>query len=513
MDELNGGLIALQNRYREMEAEIRLAQDDSVQTIKMQQEKISKLRQDNNRVKSELEMETNQAKGCFQKTGSTSIAALQSEGDYYKQNYQAESQQINELNREITELEKQILQQDKEEKKDNSRQSGQSSQKQIRMLENRLDKANVKYNEALGHNKKLRETIENLRRDRAVFDGIHDKLQSDLETKKGEMGDIMDDAMSAYEARIQAQVEMVKFREQGDKDTSKFQKEWKELNREMEECQQRHIMEQKNAKALNGGSVVDDVLEEERELKKNLSKATLQVINDKVAIQKAEEQVQYYRDAFARIQKETGITDIDALVQNFEAADKENFRLFNEANNLNKEIERLELQTSNVTEQIAKVQGDGFNADTQRKKILDDLQKKLDNTESKIKFYDEKYSKCLTTVDSLKSGVRDILLCMNAERVDPDVIERVNSVGINESNLMEFLAVIEKRTNHLIEQYLAHDGERATTFVRPKKIDSSTAANAMMGVGVGDVGDDLMIIPPTTLSNTRDDEFAQTQTM
>jgi len=514
VDELNGGLIALQNRYREMEAEIRLQQDDSVQTIKMQQEKILKLRSDNNRVKSELQLETNQAKSCFHKTGSTSISALQSEGDYYQQKYQAEQQQINQLNQEIQDLETQILDQRSEMGGVNAnRENGKTTLKMIRMLENRLDKANVKFNEALGHNKKLRETIDNLRRDRAVFDGIYSKLQSDLETKKDEMGKIMDDAMCAYEARIQAQVEMVKLREQGDKETSQFQKEWKSLNRMMEECQKRSLMEQKSAKAMNGVSVVDDVLEEERELKKGLSKATLQVINDKVAIEKAEEQVQYYRDAFARIQEETGISDIDTLVQSFEEADKENFRLFNEANNLNKEIERLELQITGVKTQIAKVQGDGFNTDTQRKKILDELQKKLDNTEGKIQFYDEKYSKCLETVDSLKSGVRDILLCMNAERVDPDVIDRVNSVGINESNLMEFLAVIEKRTNDLIEQYLAHDGERATSFVQPKMIDSSVAMTASMGVGVGDVGDDLMIIPPTTLSANRDDEFDQTQTM
>ena len=65
VDELNGGLIALQNRYREMEAEIRLTQDDSVQTIKMQREKILKIRQDNNRVKSELQLETNQVHKYF----------------------------------------------------------------------------------------------------------------------------------------------------------------------------------------------------------------------------------------------------------------------------------------------------------------------------------------------------------------------------------------------------------------------------------------------------------------
>ena len=54
-------------------------------------------------------------------------------------------------------------------------------------------------------------------------------------------------------------------------------------------------------------------------------------------------------------------------------------------------------------------------------------------------------------VNSLKSGIRDVLLCMDADRIDKTVIERVDTVGINESNLMEFLAVIEKRTDSLIQ--------------------------------------------------------------
>merc|ERR1712072_1592469 len=98
-------------------------------------------------------------------------------------------------------------------------------------------------NEALGHNKKLRETIDNLRRGRAVFDGIYNKLQMDLEHKKSEMSKIMDDAMAAYEARVQAQVEMVKIKEQGDKEIKQFEKEWKDLNRMIEDNQKKTINE------------------------------------------------------------------------------------------------------------------------------------------------------------------------------------------------------------------------------------------------------------------------------
>jgi len=45
-------------------------------------------------------------------------------------------------------------------------------QKQIKILENRLDKANQKFNEAIAHNKKLREEIDALRRERVIFDNI-----------------------------------------------------------------------------------------------------------------------------------------------------------------------------------------------------------------------------------------------------------------------------------------------------------------------------------------------------
>ena len=64
--------------------------------------------------------------------------------------------------------------------------------KEIRILENRLDKALVKFNEALAHNKQLRETIDNLRRERVVFDNIYRKLEKELHEKKKQMANIIE---------------------------------------------------------------------------------------------------------------------------------------------------------------------------------------------------------------------------------------------------------------------------------------------------------------------------------
>lgn len=48
--------------------------------------------------------------------------------------------------------------------------------KEIKNLENRLDKTNQKYNSTVAHNKSLREDIDTLRRERLVFEQIYSKL-------------------------------------------------------------------------------------------------------------------------------------------------------------------------------------------------------------------------------------------------------------------------------------------------------------------------------------------------
>merc|ERR1712183_811379 len=57
-------------------------------------------------------------------------------------------------------------------------------QKQIRILENRLDKALQKFNEAIAANRALREQIDTLRRGRVVFYDIYRKLENELQQKK-----------------------------------------------------------------------------------------------------------------------------------------------------------------------------------------------------------------------------------------------------------------------------------------------------------------------------------------
>merc|ERR1719262_1282763 len=106
--------------------------------------------------------------------------------------------------------------------------------KQIRILEDRLNSGLQKFNIAIAANKTLRDEIDTLRRERAVFDDIYRKLENELQQKKKEMANIIEQANAAYEARDSAQAQMAALKQQADKEHAEFEKEWKELGRLIE---------------------------------------------------------------------------------------------------------------------------------------------------------------------------------------------------------------------------------------------------------------------------------------
>lgn len=69
--------------------------------------------------------------------------------------------------------------------------AGQAS-KQVRILENRLDKANKRYNEALNENKAIRGQIDDLRRERVVYEELYAKLEKHMSVRKQDVAKLVD---------------------------------------------------------------------------------------------------------------------------------------------------------------------------------------------------------------------------------------------------------------------------------------------------------------------------------
>ena len=61
----------------------------------------------------------------------------------------------------------------------------------------------MKFNKALAVNKRLRQLIDNLRRERLVFDNIYHKFERELLDQKKQMADVIEASNAAYEARYE----------------------------------------------------------------------------------------------------------------------------------------------------------------------------------------------------------------------------------------------------------------------------------------------------------------------
>jgi len=537
-DAVTSDIDELQRQYRVMELTRKAHSDEKASSVRMQRAAMEKLRRDNERLKEELSLETRQAKHANHQSASAQIAKLQDAGDLYTRKIELERRRGEELEKQIAKVEKAILDSRREMGGVNaSRDASSSIAKQIRILENRLDKALVKFNEALAHNKALRETIDNLRRERVVFDAIYRKLEEELAAKKNTMAAILAESDAAYRARDQAHAEMMALKSAADAQQQNFEQEWSQLGQliEKDRALKEFIKNQQRERSLRGlGS--DPAASEEQALRKKVTKGAWGIAQDKAAIHASMEKVQAYEEAFARIQKATRIADIDQLVHTFVHAEDQNFSLFNYVNDLAHEIERSEetvaelkaeiarFQNANPTsaqepvdpnarndpqigalgpaqlkaaQQVAAVGPDGkprLDADgkpiidagpigpndAQRKRMLLELEGKLARTEAQAQAYDSKYGSALQTVGVLKAGISSLFHKLGCHELK--AAESLGSAGVTESNMMQYLGLIEQRTNELVGQLQgARDDNAQIRAQEHGQMEDDEEANAAAG--------------------------------
>ena len=230
----------LQRRYRMMESDRKAYADEVQNVVRKQKSQIDKLKRENGQLKQELQLQSRAGIGPDGSVGSTRVTRLQDQTDAITRSIETEKKRTEEIDMRTRTLREGILQERRDMGGNNAPQEqNQAIGKQVKVLEHRLHRALIKFNEAIAANKDLREEIDNLRRERVVFDGIYKKLQHELAEKKKRMAEIIEVANVAYEARDRAQAEIASLKLQSEKEQAEFEGEWKELGRKLEEDRKR----------------------------------------------------------------------------------------------------------------------------------------------------------------------------------------------------------------------------------------------------------------------------------
>lgn len=310
---------------------------------------------------------------------------LQDQAALYIKKIEGERKKIEELDKSIQSYQERILEQKSRLGGVNAAQENNILiQKQIQVLENRLNKSLLKFNEILAQNKVLRQKIDEYRRERVVFDVIYKKLERELHEKKKEMAKIIKDSKNAYLIRDKSQNEMLALKLHAEKEKNEFENEFKDLGYIIKQQQnnletirlkqfeksenEKVVFTQANAEENN--ELISPFYSGSIKSNNNYNNNNNYNIYNKNNAPLSVEKIQSYEEALLLIQQTTSIYDINDVVTKFLESEDINFSLFNYVNDINSEIERIEHNITDMRNKIEKYRGLGMSTDTQRKKTL-----------------------------------------------------------------------------------------------------------------------------------------------
>ena len=198
-------------------------------------------------------------------------------------------------------------------------------QKQIRILENRLDKANQKFNDAMSHNNKLKAQIDSLRRERVIFENIYKRLEGELRKRREEMAKKIEEANKAYEQRDKAQEETNRLTQEAAKQKDKMDSEMEEIKNEFRKENQVPALQSRAGDEKAEIDRLSTRLHAEEEGTRHRADEALGTwgIPSKSSAQDITKEYAAYMQAFAQIEAATRIKHIEELVEKFEKAEQE----------------------------------------------------------------------------------------------------------------------------------------------------------------------------------------------
>ena len=249
---------------------------------------------------------------------SAQIETFQQQGDIYTKKIEIEKRRISDLDDKLKGAKGRLAEARRSMGGVNEAQNQmRKKQRQMHVLENQLEKAIVRLNEATAFNDKKRREIEDLRREKLQRDGIERSQMNKLESKKVELVEIIEQSQKAMEARDLARAQIVALKKRIGHEVTKFEAEWSERMSRLENDRKlynEHVKDTrlKMEKDSHQGKLT---VAQEASIKAKSTKAYWNIAKREIDLEKQAEKIMTYKDAFAKIKKATGIESIAQMVR------------------------------------------------------------------------------------------------------------------------------------------------------------------------------------------------------
>ncbi|KAJ0404237.1 hypothetical protein P43SY_000637 [Pythium insidiosum] len=363
--------------------------------------------------------------------------------------------------------------------------------KSVRTLENRLDKVLTRYNEVRNANKKLRDEIQSLRREKVQQQAIQDKLERETHQKQSEIAKVAGATQNALDSRDRANRQTEMLRSQLHEDDEEFEAGWQERKMMIDQDRAnirdiprlrtpksptRHAMPSVRGRLLPSdlsgtGSPAFSLLSTPDIKLRDETMKNVWLLNEKENdLRRQSERLKTVEDGLTKIKKKTGVSDAEELAQSLLSAEEKNFSLFNLINDLNTEMEAIEIENNELEQMIEACKGSGTNSDAHRAQLKKQLEDQIEKSKQKVSFFELRQAESSEAMEAMKVGALNIYHKVGHN--DEAFAQQLTSHGVTEANMHKLLGIIEQRIGELV------DIHNIATNAHPSTAKPETAADS-----------------------------------
>lgn len=311
----------------------------------------------------------------------------------------------------------------------------------IRVLENRLDKAMVKYNEAQSIRKTYDAILKRLKEERIGFDNQLAAIERTLKAKERDYEELLLLSHDAYHAKEMAQAELHRFeqgvmeeRNQRDKEVQ----EKKMLVEQRVEMNKRLEMREKSMKQQ------DVERASERQLKDTSATSDMNASVSGDFGQDELQKVRDYEEAFNAIKEATGVVDVNEVIQKFLTQEDSQNQLKTLTKNNQATIDKLTEEKRKLRlqcEELKFANGGGGG----RRQAIDDFENHLGEATEKLDRNRGKFERMARMLINMKAGIDHL-----SEKLVPVKLEGEATIEMSDETVEEVLQQCEMKISKLL---------------------------------------------------------------
>ncbi|KDO23150.1 hypothetical protein SPRG_09958 [Saprolegnia parasitica CBS 223.65] len=356
--------------------------------------------------------------------------------------------------------------------------------RKIRMLENRLDKAMIKYNEAQSIRKTYEQIVKRLKEERIGFDNQLAAIERAAAAKNHDYEELVMLSNDAAHAKELTLLELERVR-------SNYEEERRLREKELREKQQ--VVKMKldmNARLDKREKLKTDIvsgeaahLDDEEAVVMRQSLAVHNIAHVRMSEEKKEHRtkIDIFETAFRKIKEATGVTDVNEVIQKIVSQEgtTENLMMLTKENQAR--LEALQAEHVHLKTHVEELKYSGSGGG-HRRKMVDDHEANLNVATAKLERARLKYERVAKILISVKAGVEHLVDKIESVREDgkaihvgdDTIVEALHQSEVTLTNILTLMHAAAVRAQKPVKNEVdetevldAADAELSVGLARP----------------------------------------------